>query len=102
MESSVSRDLIEQAASHPTVLAALQARARLVLTRAQLEAYRAGRTHLGDALRLTSGVRPGAKASGFHRPYVRIEATLTPEQMAEDSRRAKLSRLQVIRRATRA
>ena len=97
----IGQDTLEQVLAHPAVVKALQDRGRRVLLIAQREAYRAGRVHFGDSLTLTTGVRPGTKADGFRRPYVRIGAALTAEQHAEDSRRAKQSRTIILRMAAR-
>ena len=85
----------------PSVQAALLAKARLVFGIAQTEAYRQGRVNLGDQMRITSGVRPGAKAAGFRRSYARVESTLTEEQQKQDNARGKQSRAQIMRRAAR-
>ena len=97
----IGRETMQQVATMPSVQAALQAKARLVFGIAQTEAYKQGRVNLGDQMRITSGIRPGAKASGFQRPYVRIESTLTEEQQKQDNARAKQSRAQIMRRAAR-
>ena len=97
----LSRDILQQVAQLPSVQAALQAKARLVFGIAQTEAYKQGRVNLGDQMRITSGIRPGAKASGFRRSYVRIESTLTEEQQKQDNARGKKSRAQIMRRAAR-
>lgn len=97
----IGRETMQQVATMPSVQAALQAKARLVFGIAQTEAYRQGRVNLGDQMRITSGIRPGAKAAGFRRPYVRIESTLTEEQQKQDNARAKQSRAQIMRRAAR-
>ena len=85
----------------PSVQAALLAKARLVFGIAQTEAYKQGRVNLGDQMRITSGVRPGAKAAGFRRSYARVESTLTEDQQKQDNARAKKSRAQIMRRAAR-
>lgn len=97
----IGRETMQQVATMPSVQAALQAKARLVFGIAQTEAYRQGRVNLGDAMRITSGVRPGTKAAGFRRSYARIESTLTEEQQKQDNARGKQSRAQIMRRAAR-
>ena len=97
----IGRETMQQVATMPSVQAALLARARLVFGIAQTEAYRQGRVNLGDAMRITSGARPGAKAAGFRRSYARVESTLTEEQQKQDNARGKQSRAQIMRRAAR-
>ena len=97
----IGRETMQQVATMPSVQAALLARARLVFGIAQTEAYRQGRVNLGDAMRITSGVRAGTKAAGFRRSYARVESTLTEEQQKQDNARAKQSRAQIMRRAAR-
>ena len=97
----IGRETMQQVATTPSVQAALLAKARLVFGIAQTEAYKQGRVNLGDQMRITSGIRTGAKASGFRRPYVRIESTLTEAQQKQDNARAKQSRAQIMRRAAR-
>ena len=97
----IGRETMQQVATMPSVQAALLARARLVFGIAQTEAYRQGRVNLGDAMRITSGVRPGTKAAGFRRSYARVESTLTEEQQKQDNARGKQSRAQIMRRAAR-
>jgi hypothetical protein len=92
---------MQQVATMPSVQAALLAKARLVFGIAQTEAYKQGRVNLGDQMRITSGVRPGAKAAGFRRSYARVESTLTEEQQKQDNARGKKSRAQIMRRAAR-
>ena len=97
----IGRETMQQVATMPSVQAALQAKARLVFGIAQTEAYRQGRVNLGDAMRITSGVRPGTKSAGFRRSYARVESTLTEEQQKQDNARGKQSRAQIMRRAAR-
>ena len=97
----IGRETMQQVATMPSVQAALLAKARLVFGIAQTEAYRQGRVNLGDQMRITSGVRPGAKAAGFRRSYARVESTLTEEQQKQDNARGKQSRAQIMRRAAR-
>ena len=97
----IGRETMQQVATMPSVQAALQAKARLLFGIAQTEAYKQGRVNLGDQMRITSGVRSGAKAAGFRRSYARVESTLTEEQQKQDNARAKQSRVQIMRRAAR-
>ncbi len=97
----IGRETMQQVATMPSVQAALLARARLVFGIAQTEAYRQGRDNLGDAMCITSGVRPGAKAAGFRRSYARVVSTLTEEQQKQGNAHAKQSRAQIMRRAAR-
>ena len=95
-------EAVAAAATHPDVIAAMQRRAQHVLVRARYAAYQAGRVNFGDALTVESGVRPGVKAArGLRRPFVRVVAAITPAQHAADSRRAKLSRTEILRRSAR-
>ena len=97
----IGRETMQQVATMPSVQAALLAKARLVFGIAQTEAYKQGRVNLGDQMRITSGVRPDAKAAGFRRSYARAESTLTKEQQKQDNARGKQSRAQIMRRAAR-
>lgn len=97
----IGRETMQQVATMPSVQAALLAKARLVFGIAQAEAYKQGRVNLGDQMRITSGVRPGAKAAGFRRSYARVESTLNDAQQKQDNARAKQSRAQIMRRAAR-
>jgi len=98
----ITQKTYDQALEAPSVRAAVDRRARAVLLAAKTAAYAAGRGHMGDALRLESGRRSGAKTShGGRRPYGRIIAELPDEQQEEDSRSAKLSRTKILRRAAR-
>ena len=97
----IGRETMQHVATMPSVQAALLAKARLVFGVAQTEAYKQGRVNLGDAMRITSGARPGTKAAGFRRSYARIESTLTEEQQKQDNARGKQSRAQIMRRAAR-
>ena len=97
----IGRETMQQVATMPSVQAALLAKARLLFGIAQTEAYKQGRVNLGDQMRITSGVRSGAKAAGFRRSYARVESTLTEDQQKQDNARAKQSRAQIMRRAAR-
>lgn len=90
----------EQVMAAPSVKAAILAAANSRLVRARYLAYKAGRTHFGDSLRVVTGTRPGTKARyGQRRPFARIESAITAEQHAADNRTAKLSRTQILRRS---
>lgn len=96
----LDQDFFQRVLDAPSVRAAVEAAGRSRLARAKYLAYKAGRKHFGDALRLEVGVRPGGRAKyGQRRPYARITASLTPEQVAEDNRRARQSRTQILRRS---
>jgi hypothetical protein len=72
----VSKRTLDEAAASPAVRAALRAKAKRVLPRAQRLAYAAGAKEFGDSLRIEEGTRPGTKSpSGIKRAYVRIIAT---------------------------
>ncbi len=106
MSKPISQKVIDkavrQAAEAESVRRAMRARAARILPRAQRLAYDAGATQLGDALRVQEGTRPGSKARrGLQRPYARVVADITPEMAAADAR-AKLTRRQILTRASRA
>lgn len=91
-----------RALAHPAVQAAVLRRAQQIFPRAQHAAYKAGRIHFADNMRVETGVRPGTKSpTGLKRPYARVISTITPEQHAADSRRAKTSRTKILRSAAR-
>ena len=95
-------EAVSAALANPAVADALASRAQLVLSRARYEAYKAGRINFGDALRVEAGNRPGTKSPrGVKRPYARVKATITPAQHAADSRKAKASRTEILRRSAR-
>ena len=95
-------EAINAAAAHADVTRALASRAGQVLNRARYEAYKAGRVNFGDALRVEAGTRSGAKSPhGIKRPYARVIAAITPEQHEADSRKAKASRTEILRRSAR-
>lgn len=97
-----STALLEQAAQHPAVRAALRAKAERVLPRAQRLAAAAGAVAFGRALDVVEGTRPGAKAQGgMRRPYARVTATVTDEIREADAG-ASLTRRQILRRSARA
>ena len=95
-------EAITAAAAHADVTRALASRAGQVLNRARYEAYKAGRVNFGDALRVETGTRSGAKSPhGIKRPYARVIAAITPERHKADSRKAKASRTEILRRSAR-
>lgn len=99
MKASIGDATFEQALAAPSVRAAILAAATERMKRAQYLAYKSGRIHFGDNMRVVAGVRPGSKAKyGQKRPYARIESTTTPDEQAADNRTAKLSRTQILRR----
>ena len=101
-EIRLGAEAISAALASATVRSALRARANRALPRVKRTAYEAGATNLGDELRVEEGTRPGTKAEGgVRRPYARVVAELTDEQARADSR-ATLTRLQIIRRGSRA
>lgn len=93
-----SPELLEQVAQAAAVRAQLRAKAARMLPRAQRLAAAAGARQFGRRLRVEEGTRPGAKASGFRRPYARLTAELTDDEAAADAG-AKLSRRQILRRS---
>jgi hypothetical protein len=101
-KTKISAEFIEHAMNQPAVRAGLDAKARRMLPRGQRLAAAAGATELAKALRLERGVRPGTKAvNGIRRPYTRLTADLTDEMKARDAR-ARLTRRQILWRASRA
>ena len=95
-------DAVRQAMQSQTVRRALRNRANRILPRAQRTAYEAGATAFGDALEVEEGTRPGAKAEGgAQRPYARVVAEVD-EDMSKSDARARLTRVQILRRSARA
>lgn len=92
---------IRAAAQAASVQAALRAKGERTLPRAQRLAYQAGANEFGDALHVETGTRPGTKAGGFRRPYARVIADMTEDMKGKDSG-AKLTRRDIMRRASRA
>lgn len=87
---------------HPSVRAAARAKAARMLPRAQRLAIEAGAPNFAKALRVVEGRRPGSKArDGIKRPFARVTANLTDELKTRDAG-AKISRTQILRRASRA
>lgn len=102
MKVELGDSIFTQVLAHPAVKAAVLAAAKSRLTRAQYLAYKSGRIHFGDNMRVVTGVRPGAKARhGQQRPFARIVSATTEAEQAEDNRTAKLSRTQILRRSAR-
>ena len=100
MKTSIGDATFEQALAAPSVRAAILAAATERMKRAQYLAYKSGRIHFGDNMRVVTGVRPGSKAKyGQKRPFARITSTVTEDEHAEDGRGAKLSRTQILRRS---
>lgn len=96
------KSIFDQVLENETVLRAMRAKADRMLPRAQREAAQAGAVEFSKALHVEEGVRPGTKAeNGMKRPYVRVTADIT-ENMAEADYGAKLTRQQILRRASRA
>ena len=89
--------IIDQVLASPAVREALYARARLVLPRTQRAAAQAGAVELSKRLRVEQGIRPGAKAGGFQRPYARVIADIDDDVRKKD-RGAKLTPRQIVRR----
>ena len=89
--------IIDQVLASPAVREALYARARLVLPRTQRVAAQAGAVELSKRLRVEQGIRPGAKAGGFQRPYARVIADIDDDVRKKD-RGAKLTHRQIVRR----
>lgn len=100
VEVEIGKSTWAKVLSHPKVREAVAAAAASRLSRVKYAAYQSGRAHFGDSLRVVTGIRPGTKAvGGLQRPYARIEGRTTEKEDAEDSRKAKLSRSQILRRA---
>ncbi len=99
-QSSLPPAVFEQVVAQPGVRAAVEQMARARLGKARYLALKAGRPNFAAKLRIEVGVRPGAKArGGLKRPYARLIAHLTAEELAADNRTAKLSRTQILRRS---
>lgn len=97
----ITKRTYQQVLESSAVRNALNARARLVLPRAQREAANGGRTQLAKRLRVESGVRPGAKAvDGIRRPYARVTADY-PEDARKADSGARLTARAILRRASR-
>lgn len=93
---------VNQLLQTPKVRKELEARAARVAPRARALAYQAGANEFAKAIRVSTGTRPGTGArGGLQRTYARVGATVTPEMVKAD-RRAKLTRMQILRRATNA
>ncbi len=90
---------IAKAMDTPAVRAALRAKARRVLPRAQLLAIQAGAGQFGEALQIEEGTRPGSRAGGFKRPYARVSAQVTDDMKSADAG-AKMSRTSILRRSS--
>lgn len=98
----ITVDTLNAALDNPKVRAALRAKARRVLPRAQRLAYAAGMTEFAEALHLDEGTRPGAKSDGgLKRPYARITADVTDEMRLRDGRPSP-TRTTVLRQSARA
>jgi hypothetical protein len=98
----ITAELLERVAELDGVRGGLEKRARLMLPRAERIAAGAGAVEFGRALRVDTGVRPGAKAEGgLRRPYARVVAIVT-EEMDQADAAATMSRRQILRRAARA
>ena len=93
---------IAQALAAPAVAAAGQERATRIMRRAQTMAANAGAVEFAKALRVETGVRPGAQSPhGAKRPYARETADITDE-MTDADRGSRMSRNTIMRRASRA
>ncbi len=89
---------IDQVLASSSVRESLNAKARLVLPRAQRIASQAGALEFSKRLHVESGTRPGAKAGGFQRPYARISAEVD-DTLKEKDKGSKLTRRQILRRS---
>lgn len=97
--TGLSTKALNKALQADKVTNALEARAARVLPRARALAYQAGARQFAQQLHIVSGTRPGLGAvDGLKRPYARVSAALTDEQVKAD-RGAKLTRRQILRRA---
>ena len=98
----ITIETLNAALDTPTVRAALRAKARRVLPRAQRIAYAAGSPEFAEALHLGEGTRPGAKSDGgLKRPYARITADVTEEMKLRDGRPTPTRRT-ILRQSARA
>lgn len=97
----ITVETLNKALDHPAVRAALKAKARRVLPRAQRIAYGAGAKEFAEALELDEGTRPGRKSDGgLKRPFARVTATVTNEMVVREGP-PTMSRSTILRRAAR-
>lgn len=101
-KTEITVETLNAALDTPAVRAALRAKARRVLPRAQRFAYEAGAPEFAEALHLDEGTRPGTLSDGgLKRPYARITADVTEEMRLRDGRPA-MTRKTILRRSARA
>lgn len=97
----ITRATLDQVLESGEVRRRIEARARLMLPRAQREAANAGRGELAKRLRIESGIRPGSKAlEGIQRPFARVTADY-PETARKADVGARLTARAILRRAGR-
>ena len=94
----ITSKTLEQVLEAPQVRAALKARARIMLPRAQRIAAQAGAREFEQRLKVEDGIRPGTKAGGFRRPYARVSATIDDDLKKADAG-SRLTRRQILRRS---
>ena len=93
----ITPELVNRALAAGKVRSAVDARARILLPRAQRIALEAGAPKFAKRLRVERGVRPGVQSpSGIVRPYARVAATVGGER----DWGAKLSPQRILRRAS--
>lgn len=94
--------IFDQVLENEALLQAMRDKAARMLPRAQRVAAQAGALEFSRALHVEEGVRPGTKAeNNIKRPYVRVTADVT-EEMTKADYGSKLTRQQILRRASRA
>lgn len=97
----ITMETINQAVQHRAVRQALNARARIILPRAQGLASKAGAHQFAKRLHIEEGTRSGAKSSiGIERPYARVTADIDEVLKKADSR-STMTRLRIMRQAGR-
>ncbi len=96
----LSTKKINEIMASDAVRDALERKAARVLPRARAIAYSSEAPKLAAALETVPGTRPGTNSpTGLKRPYVRVGAVLTDE-IIEEGKRARLSRVKILRRAS--
>lgn len=99
-QPNLSTEKLNQAMQSPAVRAALAAKAERVLPRAKSIALQDGKRQFAQALTVRQGTRPGTGSpSGLLRSFARVEATVT-EDMRKIDGYGRLTRQQILRRAT--
>ncbi|RZU61741.1 hypothetical protein [Zhihengliuella halotolerans] len=102
MRKPLSVKKLNAAMDTPAVRAAARAKAERILPRARAIALTAGATAFAEQLKIAEGVRSGGKSpSGLERSYARVVADM-PDKLRSRDFNAKLTRRQILRRASNA